>query len=353
MAKTVLSTSGSPTGDKRGPSVRLMLLRLRAYVALVLLVILFSIMAPSFLTARNLVIVAEQVAVFAIMGVGETFVILAAGIDLSVGSVTGLAAMLAGALISQGLLVPGLHVVLFFNVWIVGLITLLVGALVGVLNGFFITRLRVTPFIQTLGMLYVARGAAELISNGATYGDLTGRASLGNTGFLALGTARFLELPVSVWIMVLVAILAALLAGRTVFGRQVYAVGGNEPAAQLSGVRVDRVKILTYAIAGGCAALAGLIIASRLAASNPATGTSYELEAIAVVVLGGTSLFGGVGTVGGTIIGAFVLGVLWNGMVLLGVSDFWQTVITGAVIILAVVIDQLQRRAERAAAERG
>ena len=353
MSKTELSTPGSSAESTGRPSVRLMLLRLRAYVALVLLVVLFSVTARSFLTTRNLIIVAEQVAVFAILGVGETFVILAAGIDLSVGSVTGLAAMLAGALISQGLRVPGLHVALFFNVWIVGLITLVVGGLVGVLNGVFITRLRVTPFIQTLGMLYVARGAAELISNGATYGNLTGRAALGNTGFLALGTARILELPVSIWIMVLVAILAALLAGRTVFGRQVYAVGGNEPAAQLSGVRVDRIKVLTYAISGVCAALAGLIIASRLAASNPATGTSYELNAIAVVVLGGTSLFGGVGTVGGTIIGAFVLGVLWNGMVLLGVSDFWQTVITGAVIIVAVAIDQLQRRAERAAAERG
>jgi len=353
MAKQVLSKAGSSKGMQGRASLRLILLRLRAYVALVLLVVLFSITAPSFLTTRNLVIVAEQVAVFAILGVGETFVILAAGIDLSVGSLTGLAAMLAGALLSQGLRVPGLHVALFFNVWIVGLITLFVGAMVGVLNGFFITRLRVTPFIQTLGMLYVARGAAELISNGATYGDLTGRASLGNTGFLALGTARFLDLPVSVWIMALVAVLAALLAGRTVFGRQVYAVGGNEPAAQLSGVRVDRVKVLTYAISGMCAALAGLIIASRLGAANPAPGPTYELNAIAVVVLGGTSLFGGVGTVGGSIIGAFVLGVLWNGMVLLGVSDFWQTVITGAVIILAVVIDQLQRRAERAAAERG
>jgi erythritol transport system permease protein len=353
MAKEALSTTGSSAGKKGGASLRLILLRLRAYLALVLLVVLFSITAPSFLTTRNLVIVAEQVAVFAILGVGQTFVILAAGIDLSVGSLTGLAAMVAGGLISQGLRVPGLHVALFFNVWIVGLITLLVGALVGVLNGFFITRLRVTPFIQTLGMLYVLRGAAELISNGATYGDLTGRPSLGNTGFLALGTARILAIPVSVWIMVLVALLGALLAGRTVFGRQVYAVGGNEPAAQLSGVRVDRVKVLTYAISGVTAALAGLIIASRLAASNPATGTSYELNAIAVVVLGGTSLFGGVGTVGGSIIGAFVLGVLWNGMVLLGVSDFWQTVITGAVIILAIVIDQLQRRVERAAVERG
>lgn len=330
----------------------LLLLRFRAYLALIVLVILFSVASPAFLSVRNLIIVAEQVAVFAILGVGMTFVILGAGIDLSVGSVAGLAAMVAGGLISQGLRIPFFDVAIFSNVVITCLLTLAVGVGVGVVNGIFITRLRVTPFIQTLGMLYVARGAAQLISDGATYGNLTGQESLGNTGFLLLGVGRFLGLPYAIWIMVVLAAVASWIARRTVFGMQVFAMGGNEQAAELSGVRTSRIKISTYAISGFCAALAGLIIASRLGAANPAIGTTYELNAIAVVVLGGASLFGGVGTIGGTIIGAFVLGVLSNGMVLLGVSDFWQTVITGAVIIFAVVVDQLQRRAEKAAAIR-
>ncbi|MGB7754942.1 MAG: ABC transporter permease [Salinisphaera sp.] len=333
-------------------SLPLLLLRFRAYLALIVLVILFAATSPAFLTVRNLIIVAEQVAVFAILGVGMTFVILGAGIDLSVGSVAGLAAMVAGGLISQGLRVPFFDVAIFSNVVITCVATLAIGVLIGVINGLFITRLRVTPFIQTLGMLYIARGAAQLVSDGATYGDLSGRASLGNTGFLILGNGDFLGLPYAIWIMIALALAATWITRRTVFGTQVFALGGNEHAAELSGVRVARVKIATYAISGFCAALAGLIIAARLGAANPAIGTTYELNAIAVVVLGGASLFGGVGTIGGTIIGAFVLGVLSNGMVLLGVSDFWQTVITGAVIIFAVVVDQLQRRAEKAAAVR-
>lgn len=347
-------TLAQPAGRRRPSlsSLPLLLLRFRAYLALIVLVVLFAATSPAFLTVRNLIIVAEQVAVFAILGVGMTFVILGAGIDLSVGSVAGLAAMVAGGLISQGLRIPFFDVAIFSNVVITCVITLAVGTAVGVVNGLFITRLRVTPFIQTLGMLYVARGAAQLISDGATYGDLSGQASLGNTGFLILGNGRFLGLPYAIWIMIVLAVVATWIARRTVFGMQVFALGGNERAAELSGVRTSRVKIYTYAISGFCAALAGLIIAARLGAANPAIGTTYELNAIAVVVLGGASLFGGVGTIGGTIIGAFVLGVLSNGMVLLGVSDFWQTVITGAVIIFAVVIDQLQRRAEQAAAVR-
>lgn len=348
---TAQSPAGGNSADFRS-TLFLFLLRFRAYLALIILIVLFSVASPAFLSVRNLIIVVEQVAVFAILGIGMTFVILGAGIDLSVGSITGLCAMVAGGLISQGLRIPFFDVAIFSNVVIVCLITLAVGAGVGVVNGLFITRLRVTPFIQTLGMLYVARGAAQLISGGATYGDLTGKATLGNTGFSVLGTGGFLGLPFSIWIMIVLAVVATWIARRTVFGLQVFALGGNERAAELSGVRTDRVKIFTYAIAGFCAAIAGLIIAARLGAANPSIGTTYELNAIAVVVLGGASLFGGVGTIGGTIIGAFVLGVLSNGMVLLGISDFWQTVITGAVIIFAVVIDQLQRQAEKTAAIR-
>lgn len=333
-------------------SMPLLLLRFRAYLALIALIVLFSILSPVFLSVNNLIIVAQQVAVFAILGIGMTFVIICAGIDLSVGSITGLSAMIAGGLISQGLRVPFFDVAIFSNVVITCLIALGAGTMIGVINGLFITRLRVTDFIQTLGMLYVARGAAQLISDGATYGNLGGQASLGNTGFPMLGAGYFLGLPYSIWIMIVLAAVGSWVLRRTVFGMQVYALGGNSRAADLSGVRTSRVKICAYAISGFCAALAGLIIASRLGAANPSIGYTYELSAIAVVVLGGASLFGGVGTIGGTIIGAFVLGVLSNGMVLLGVSSFWQTVFTGAVIIFAVILDQFQRRVEKVAAVR-
>jgi erythritol transport system permease protein len=298
------------------------------------------------------VILTKQVALNAILGIGMTFVILTGGIDLSVGSIVGLCGMIAGGLINEGLILPMFGVAVFFNVWMVMLITLLVGVLVGVINGLLITRLNVAPFIATLGVLYVARGAALLRSNGATFPNLIGKEELGNTGFPILGAGTFLRLPYPIWIMIALALIAAFIASKTPFGRQVYAVGGNERAAELSGIRVKRVKLITYMISGFCAALVGLIITSQLVASHPATGETFELNAIAVVVLGGTSLMGGRGTMGGTIIGAFVIGVLNNGMVLLGWSAFWQMVIKGFVIVLAVVIDQLQHRMQQRAALR-
>jgi erythritol transport system permease protein len=333
-------------------SWRMVLLSSRAYIALVILSIVFAILSPAFLTTGNLVILTKQVALNAILGIGMTFVILTGGIDLSVGSIVGLCGMIAGGLINEGLILPMFGVSVFFNIWMVMLITLLVGVLVGVINGLLITRLNVAPFIATLGVLYVARGAALLRSNGATFPNLIGKEDLGNTGFPILGAGTFLNLPYPIWIMIVFALVAAFVASKTPFGRQVYAVGGNERAAELSGIRVKRVKLITYMISGFCAAMVGLIITSQLVASHPATGETFELNAIAVVVLGGTSLMGGRGTMGGTIVGAFVIGVLSNGMVLLGISAFWQMVIKGLVIVLAVVIDQLQHRMQQRAALR-
>jgi erythritol transport system permease protein len=330
----------------------MVLLSSRAYIALVILAIVFAILSPAFLTTGNLVILTKQVALNAILGIGMTFVILTGGIDLSVGSIVGLCGMIAGGLINEGLILPMFGVSVFFNIWMVMLITLLVGVLVGVINGLLITRLNVAPFIATLGVLYVARGAALLRSNGATFPNLIGKEELGNTGFPILGAGTFLNLPYPIWIMIVFALVAAFVASKTPFGRQVYAVGGNERAAELSGIRVKRVKLITYMISGFCAAMVGLIITSQLVASHPATGETFELNAIAVVVLGGTSLMGGRGTMGGTIVGAFVIGVLSNGMVLLGISAFWQMVIKGFVIVLAVVIDQLQHRMQQRAALR-
>ncbi|MCA9886203.1 MAG: ABC transporter permease [Anaerolineae bacterium] len=323
------------------------LVSMRAFIALFLLLGYFAIVNDSFLTQSNLVILTKQVAINAILGIGMTFVILTGGIDLSVGSIVGLAGMVAGALINEGLILEIFGIVIYFNVWIVIAITLIVGMFIGLVNGVIITRFNVAPFIATLGILYVARGLALLSANGATFPNLVGSVELGNTGFPELGAGSLLGLPYSVWIMVVLTILAVFIARKTPFGRQVYAIGGNERAAQLSGVRVKRVTLLTYVISGFCSAMVGLIIASQLVAAHPATGETFELNAIAAVVLGGTSLAGGRGTVFGTIIGAFVIGVLRNGMVLEGLSSFLQIIITGVVIILAVVIDQLQVRLQQ------
>jgi erythritol transport system permease protein len=216
--------------------------------------------------------------------------------------------------------------------------------LIGLFNGFLITRFNVAPFIATLGTLYMARGLALLSNNGATFPNLIGKPELHNTGFPSLGRDNLLGLPYSIWIMIVLGLLTIFITRKMPFGRQVYAIGGNRRAAQLSGVRVKTVTLLTYVISGFCSALVGLIITSQLVAAHPATGDSFELNAIAAVVLGGTSLSGGRGTILGTIVGAFVIGVLRNGMIIEGVSSFWQMLITGGVIVLAVIIDQLQQR---------
>lgn len=327
--------------------VREWLFKLRALIALVLLITVFASLSPAFLTTGNLLILAKHVAINAILATGMTYVILTGGIDLSVGSVVGLAAMIAGGLINQGLVLPMFGVIVYFNVWLIILVTLMAGVLIGGMNGWLITRFRVAPFIATLGIMYVARGFALLRSNGATFPNLVGDPELGNTGFQHLGSGSFLGIPVPIWLMILFGGIGVLIANKTPFGRRVFAIGGNERAAELSGIRVNRIKLAVYMISGFCAAMTGLIIASQLLAAHPATGESFELNAIAAVVLGGTSLSGGRGGVGGTIIGAFVIGVLSDGLVLLGVSEFWQIVIKGIVIILAVVVDQIQQRLQR------
>lgn len=324
-----------------------LVLRGRAVLALVVLVVVFGILSPTFFQLANFEILAKQTAINAILAIGMTFVILTGGIDLSVGSVVGFTAMIAGLLINEGLQASALGVIAYPHTWMVLVISLAAGALVGAVNGFIITRFNVAPFIATLGMLYVARGAAGLLNNGNTFPNLIGREELGNTGYAELGTGDLFGVSWAIWIMAAFAIVAWFVTTRTPFGRAVYAVGGNERSAELSGVRVRRTKMLVYMISGFCAATVGLIISSQLVAAHPATGVFFELNAIAAVVLGGTSLAGGRGTIVGTLIGAFVIGVLTVGLNQLGVSSFWQQVIKGVVIVLALVIDQLQQRAER------
>jgi erythritol transport system permease protein len=324
-------------------SMLLTLMKLRTFIALIAVLVFFSIAAPNFLSTANLILMSKHVALNAFLAMGMTFVIITGGIDLSVGSIVGLCGMVAGYLVLNGIDLQ-IGYTVYFNVFEIALITLSVGILIGAVNGLLITRLNVEPFIATLGVLYVARGLALLSSDGRTFPNLVGKPELGTTGFGFLGAGRLLGLPVAIWILIVVALAAAYLAKYTPLGRHIFAVGGNERASRISGVRVNMVKMFVYMFSGFCAAIVGLIISSELMASHPATGESFELNAIAAAVLGGTSMSGGRGTIGGTIVGAFVIGILSDGLVMMGVSSFWQMVIKGLVIIVAVVVDQAQRR---------
>lgn len=321
-----------------------LLLKFRTVLALVVVVAIFAVLAPNFLSLGNALIMLKHIAIVAILAIGMTFVILTGGIDLSVGSIAGLAGMVAGALLLEGLRLGPLGVVIYPSVPVMAAMVVALGAGLGLFNGVLVNRFQVAPFIATLGMLYMARGAAMLMSNGATFPNLVGNPALGNEGFSWLGAGMVLGIPVPVWILGVIALGAGFVAARTTFGRRVYAVGGSERAALLSGVRVDRIKYAVYAISGGLAAVVGMLVASDLEAAHPASGESFELSSIAAVVLGGASLAGGRGTIAGTLTGACVIGVLGDGMVMVGISEFWQMVIKGAVIVTAVVLDRLQER---------
>ncbi len=335
-------------------SLGMVLMQARTFIALFVLTIAFTILLSdkgiNFLSPINLITITKHVAITALLGIGMTFVILTGGIDLSVGSIVGICGMVAGGLIHRGLVLPMFGVTIYYNIWVIVLITAVIGMLIGLINGIVITRFNVAPFIGTLGMMYIARGFANILSGGSTFPNLQGDPALNNTGFQFIGAGKILAIPVSIWILLVILLISIYVAKKTPLGRYVYAIGGNKNAAELSGIRVKKITTLVYAFSGFCSALVGIIIASQLVAAHPATGETYELSAIAAVVLGGTSLSGGIGTVGGTIIGAFVIGVLADGLVMMGVSEFWQNVIKGVVIIAAVIFDQLQQRMKSKAA---
>ena len=321
-----------------------LILSFRTYIALIVVTVFFAIAAPNFLTLSSISIMLQHIALIAIVGIGMSFVILTGGIDLSVGSIAGLAGMVAGALILNGIVLKPLGIVIYPSVAMTIMLALAFGAFCGLINGLLISKLGVAPFIATLGMLYVARGIALLSSNGATFPNLTGVPEYKNTGFANFGTGDILGVPIPILLTLALIVIAMVLTKKTVFGRQVYAIGGSEKAAKIAGIGVDKVKISVYIISGFCAALVGVLIASQLVSAHPATGETLELSAIAAVVLGGASLSGGRGTIVGTIVGACVIGVLSDGMIMIGVSEFWQMVIKGSVIVAAVILDQLQKR---------
>jgi erythritol transport system permease protein len=270
-------------------------------------------------------------------------VILNGGIDLSVGSTLGLSGCVAG-LLMQGVTLKLLGVILYPPVWVVALLACALGALVGLINGVLIARFKVPAFVATLGVMYMVRGVALLMTNGLTYNNLGGKPELGNTGFDWLGFNRLFGVPLGVLVLIVIAFLASLMLNRSAFGRWLYASGGNERAAELSGVPVKTVQITVYVLSGICAAIAGLILSSQLTSAGPTAGTSYELTAIAAVVIGGAALTGGRGNIRGTLLGAFVIGFLSDGLVIIGISSYWQTVFTGAVIVLAVLLNAVQYR---------
>jgi erythritol transport system permease protein len=324
----------------------------RALLALVLIIAVFALLSDNYLDPGNLVTITKQVAFNAILALGMLMVILNGGIDLSVGSTVGLTGAVAGNLF-RGLDLPLTQAIMFPQVWVIVVISVGVGALVGYANGLLISRLRLAPFIVTLGMLYVGRGLTEVLLNGQNItNELRGQEGLGNTGFFEVFASRPLGLPISAWVMIALAVLASILLVRSPFGRWLYASGSNERAAELSGVPVTRVKTRIYVIAGTCAGIVGLLQIANISSATADLGQFYELNAIAAVVIGGAALSGGRGTVRGTIIGAFVIGFLANGLVIVGVSPFWQQVITGAVIILAVAVDRIQQIAQNRGAAR-
>jgi ribose/xylose/arabinose/galactoside ABC-type transport system permease subunit len=338
-----MNMSQSKAGKKHSKNALIMtLLKGRTLIVLIILIIYFGLASPTFLTAGSLLLIAKHVALYGILGIGMTYVIITGGIDLSVGSVVGLAGIIAGGLINEGLTLEIFGVTIYFSVPTIVLIVMICGAMIGLVNGWVITRFNVAPFIATLGMMYVARGFAMLRSNGATFSNITGKPGLGNTGIEFFGR-NVGGIPVGAIILLVIALLAGIVLKKTPFGWHILAIGGNQRAAKLSGIKVNKSILLVYIFSGVCAAIVGIITASQLVAAHPASGESWEMNAIAATVLGGTSMSGGVGTIGGTIIGAFVIGVINDGLVMLGVSEFWQMVIKGLVIVLAVIIDQFQR----------
>lgn len=331
--------------SKNKMSISMLLLQGRTIIVLAVLLIVFSIYTPNFLETTTMILIAKHSSLIILMAIGMTLVIISGGIDLSIGSVVGLSGIIAGSLIKEGLTIGSYTI--YFHVSIVVLIALAVGLLVGALNGLLISKLNVPPFIATLGTMYIARGLAMLRSNGETFSQLQGKEELGNTGFQLIGKTAFVGIPISIWIMLIMILIAVFLTKKTPLGWHIFAVGGNERAAKLSGVNILKTKMFAYMFSGFCAAIVGIIVASQLISAHPANGETWEMNAIAAAVLGGTSMSGGIGTAFGTLIGGLIIGVLNDGMVMSGISQFWQMVIKGSVIILAVVMDHLQREFQK------
>ena len=309
--------------------------RLLAFGALIVMIIVFSVASPNFLQFNNVIGILLATAINGVLALGVTYVIISGGIDLSIGTVMTLSAVISGVLITN------MH--LPVPVGIVG--GILTGGLAGVANGILIARFHIPPFIATLGMLNVAKGFALVISGlKPIYFNDTPEVNQSAMGSLIGSVIPGLAIPNIVLVLFGAALVASLVLSKTVLGRFTFALGSNEEAARLSGVSVDRWKIAVYTTCGLFAGLAGVLIAARLNSAQPALGQGYELDAIAAAVIGGTSLSGGEGSILGTVIGAFIISTLTNGLRILSVPQEWQIVVTGGIVILAVYLDVVRRR---------
>lgn len=299
---------------------------LSIFLILLFMCAALAIAAPAFIKPNNLLSTARNFSNIAIAGIGVSMVIIIGGIDLSIGSVYGLAGV-----VSAMAAVAGVPLALAL------LLGVLAGALVGLLNGAMVVYFRLPPFIATLGTMQIVRGVCQILTRGYPVSNLP-------AGYTFLGQGYLLGVPLPIWLMVILALLFALFFNMTATGRRIFALGGNESATRISGINVSRLKLLVFTLGGALAAVAGIIAASKLGVGQPTAGEGFEMDAIAAVVIGGASLSGGEGTVTGTIIGAAIIGVLRNALVLLSIEGQWQKVIIGAIVILAVTVDQLRKR---------
>ena len=307
--------------------------KLQPLIALAVMVIALTLLSDKFLTVPNLRNILLQISVNLCLSIGMTLIILTGGIDLSVGAMLGLAGAMAAGLLKNGLALKVFGVVLQFTPFGAMVAGILTGLALGWFNGIAITRFKLPPFVATLGMLSIARGLTMLWTGGFPITDL-------GPQFGFIGAGFWLGVPMAVWISAALAVIFYLISKRTTLGRYIYAVGGSEKASAFSGLNVNRIKVCVYALGGALAAVAGLIVTARLDAADPKAGLGYELDSIAAVVIGGTSLSGGRGSIFGTVLGCLIIGVLNNGLFLLDVSPFWQQVIKGLVILAAVAIDK-------------
>ncbi len=313
------------------------LIRFQSIIALLLMVVAMSFLSDNFLTTANGWNILRQISVNLCLSIGMTLVILTGGIDLSVGAVLAISGAFAAGLLKNGIAFSEADLLIQFSVSGAILAGLLMGLFLGWFNGLMITRFRIPPFVATLGMFSIARGLTMLWTKGF---PITG---LGET-FAIIGTGNYLGIPMPVWISAALVTVFVVVTRKTRFGRYVYALGGSERASLLSGLNVDRIKVAVYTICGGLSAVGGLIVTSRLDSAQPNAGLGYELDSIAAVVIGGTSLSGGRGSILGTLLGCLIIGVLNNGLILLDVSPFWQQVVKGLVILTAVAIDKMSKK---------
>jgi ribose transport system permease protein len=313
------------------------LARFQSLLALVVMVVALSFLSGNFLMLDNLRNILLQISVNLCLSIGMTLVILTGGIDLSVGAILGLSGAVAAGLLKNGLALKWFGWQLQFTPFGAIVAGIVVGLALGWFNGLTITRFKLPPFVATLGMLSIGRGLTMLWTNGFPITDL-------GPAFGFIGAGVWLGVPMAVWIGIALVLLFHIISRHTLLGRYIYAVGGSEKAASYAGLNVDRIKIWVYMLGGALAAVAGLILTARLDAADPKAGLGYELDSIAAVVIGGTSLSGGRGSILGTVLGCLIIGVLNNGLVLLEVSPFWQQVIKGLVILIAVAVDRIGSR---------